>query len=504
MGFLNRYLLLLVFNVMNVVAFGAIVSVAVINIIDHDAPTNLIIYYGYTGLLSLGLLFSEVRVPRLLNAQARFLFTYTGRGILLTYFGCIVYTNSLYNVIACIFTVSLGVVYFVVAWVPFVPLHNGLLYNFSRWSCEGTEQFYNSAETIPYSSQQEQQQEQQQYEENGGLGYAQTEKAQQTLPIVPPFTTNTAVASASAGASYHIQQDAKSDGSVHASSHRQVPYNGAIHHHRVSSQATAALEPSSHYSKHISAHSIVWPEPPLPDAESRGLNWQQHSSTYMQRSDASADPLAHSPKSNNPLTAGTCRLSNESFIYGITNEPKVPDSTGDDYLDSIINSSCFAREVLDPNDNESIVVRDSNSPSRSYGLAANVVGSSNGHGGESPPDTHVSKRSMASLGTTSTGVANPHNQPMSRPFTSAALSPPRHAATLTNKVGGGAKRNSRNSHGSGLMERISPPMAYRVFAPETQAAFVQNMAHINDALSEDYTATHRGNRATKNQRNFKS
>ncbi|KAJ2556230.1 hypothetical protein EV175_002099, partial [Coemansia sp. RSA 1933] len=179
MGLLNRYLLLLVFNVLNVVAFGAIVSVAVINIVDHEAPTNLIIYYGYTGLLSLALLFSEIRVPRLLNAQARFLFTYTGRGILLTYFGCIVYTSSLYNVIACIFTVSLGVVYFVLAWVSFVPLHNGLLYNISRWRIEGTKQLNHSTTTIPYSSQQQQQQ-QDENEDNGDLGYAQTEKI---LPI---------------------------------------------------------------------------------------------------------------------------------------------------------------------------------------------------------------------------------------------------------------------------------------------------------------------------------
>ncbi|KAJ2480005.1 hypothetical protein IWW47_005984, partial [Coemansia sp. RSA 2052] len=146
MGYLNWYLLLLAFNVLNAVAFGAIVSVAAVNIADHSSPTNLIIYYAYTGLLSLALLLAEFRAPRLLSSQARFLFTYTGRGLLFTYFGCIVYTNTLYNVIACIYTVSLGVVYLVVAWVPVVPLQNGILYNWSRWCREGSEQFYGTEE----------------------------------------------------------------------------------------------------------------------------------------------------------------------------------------------------------------------------------------------------------------------------------------------------------------------------------------------------------------------
>ncbi|KAJ1727077.1 hypothetical protein LPJ61_004777, partial [Coemansia biformis] len=125
----NRYLLLLLFNVLNVAAFGAIVAVAVINVVDRAAPTNLLIYYGYTGLLSLVLLLSELRVPRLLHSQARFLFTYTGRGIVLTYFGCITYSDRTFNVFACIYAVSLGVVYFVVAWVPFVSTQHGLAYN---------------------------------------------------------------------------------------------------------------------------------------------------------------------------------------------------------------------------------------------------------------------------------------------------------------------------------------------------------------------------------------
>ncbi|KAJ1729998.1 hypothetical protein LPJ72_004681 [Coemansia sp. Benny D160-2] len=474
MGFLNRYLLLLVFNVLNIVAFGAIVSVAVINIVDHNAPTNLIIYYAYTGLLSLGLLFSEISVPRLLNAQARFLFTYTGRGILLTYFACVVYTNSLYNVIACIFTVSLGVVYFVVAWVPFVPLHNGLVCNFSRWRSEGNRQLHHSSASMPYSSYH--------IENNGvavdsALGYAQTEKLNHTLlPIVPPIST-TATATATAGdsddASAHPRQDTTTDTLMDGSSRPQhPPYHGAVRYHNwMMPQAHSTTPPlsadqASHYSKHVPARSINWSD-----------HQQQHNfPAGFQRSSTLADPdpdlVPSSPKHNtsSPPTAATSRFSNESFIYGLTNEPKVPDSTGDDYLDSIINSSCFAREVLDPNDDNSIVVRDTESPSRSYGLAANVVGgggSDHGHG--SPPRaSNGGGRSVTSLGTSMATTANTNEPPTVRPFTSAALSPPRHA-------------DGR------IVERISPPIPYRMFAPETQAAFVQNMAHVSSALSEDYT-----------------
>ncbi|KAJ1994885.1 hypothetical protein GGI04_005858, partial [Coemansia thaxteri] len=37
---------------------------------------------------------------------------------------------------------------------------------------------------------------------------------------------------------------------------------------------------------------------------------------------------------------------NESFIYGVTVATKQSNTTGDAYLDSIVNSSRFAREMM--------------------------------------------------------------------------------------------------------------------------------------------------------------
>ncbi|KAJ2480778.1 hypothetical protein IWW56_002219 [Coemansia sp. RSA 2131] len=246
MGCFNRFLLLLAFNVLNILAFGAIIAVAVINIVDHRAPTNLLIYYAYTGLLSLVLCVSELRVPRALHAQARFLFTYTGRGIVLTYFGCIVYTSKLFNVIACIYTVTLGVVYIVVAWVSVVPVHDGLLSNWSRWVHEGK----------------------------------------------------------------HVQ-GVDPEHKPHSYVHDVI--GAPIHGH------------------HTSVQSIVWP------------------------SDRRPDP-------------------HESFVYGVSTHPTHVQTTGDAYLDSIVNSSRFAREVMDPV-NESIVVRSSR------GLAEDCGQDAERHGG---------------------------------------------------------------------------------------------------------------------------
>ncbi|KAJ2346248.1 hypothetical protein GGH91_002266, partial [Coemansia sp. RSA 2671] len=220
MGYLNRYLLLLAFNMLNVIAFGAIVSVAAVNIADHTSPTNLIIYYAYTGLLSLALFVAEFRAPRLLSSQARFLFTYTGRGLLFTYFGCIVYTNTLYNVVACIYTVSLGVVYLVVAWVPVVPLQSGVLYNWSRWKCEGSEQFY-GAEGVA--------------EEHGG----DTRVGGKSRRRHEPNAT--------------VHRYSSPPGPVAES----VSALGV----RLSSQATAH-ELNPNYPAYVSAQSMVWPESP--------------------------------------------------------------------------------------------------------------------------------------------------------------------------------------------------------------------------------------------------
>ncbi|KAJ2366339.1 hypothetical protein H4S02_008586 [Coemansia sp. RSA 2611] len=351
MGYLNRYLLLLAFNVFNIVAFGGIVSVSIINIVDHQAPTNLIIYYAYTGLLSLALLLSEVRAPRLLNAQARFLFTYTGRGVVLTYFGCIVYTNKLFNIIACIYVVSLGVVYLVVAWTPFVPMQHGLLYNWSRWTHEGAEQFREDREGEPDDEEQAE-------ERNASL-----------------------------------LKSARTDDPAY-SAHVPALHPGYARHH-------------------TSVQSIAWPAPDT---------------------------------------------ANASFVYGLTVAAKRTESTGDAYLDSIVNSSRFAREVMDTNNDEMISVR---SP---HGLAAEIDYS------HDPPAGDVARRSATALAAVTPMYASP---PVLRPYTAAA-----------------------HYHGNASQLPISSPIPYHVFAPNSRESLAENMAQVSRALADGDTppAAHRFSR----------
>ncbi|KAJ2742206.1 hypothetical protein GGI20_004649 [Coemansia sp. BCRC 34301] len=378
MGYLNRYLLLLAFNVLNAVAFGAIVSVAVVNIANHSSPTNLIIYYAYTGLLSLALLLAEFRAPRLLSSQARFLFTYTGRGLLLTYFGCIVYTNTLYNVVACIYTISLGVVYLVLAWVPVVPLQNSIIYNWSRWCCEGSEQFYGA--------------------EDGSASQDHGSDTQhQRL----------------AGKAQH-QQDSVAPESVNA------------HVVRLSSQATAH-ELNPNYPAYVSAQSMVWPESPTELA-------------------ISGDHVV-----GQPPVATTERHKNESFVYGVSVETKQSDTTGDAYLDSIVNSSRFAREVMmDSDSDQVIVVRDTQS--------SMVARSSFGLAGE--------------LATGGTALVRPNSQAS---FAASAQSPALHFIP-------GPPLTRPYSPAAG---RISSPMPYHVFAPESRESLNENIVHISRALDVD-------------------
>ncbi|KAJ2703342.1 hypothetical protein H4R19_005315 [Coemansia spiralis] len=263
---LNHYLLLLLFNVLNVVAFGVITAVAVVNVVDRAAPTNLLVYYGYTGLLSLVLFLSELRAPRLLQAQARFLFTYTGRGIILTYFGCILYNdNHTFNVFACIYAVSLGVVYLVVAWVPFVSAQHGLLHNWSRWLNEGA----------------------------------------------PPRR-----------ASAPVDVTSRPSGAAHGWPLEKPSY-------RISEQATP-------YYPEPPVQPAAAPPPPAPVAG---------------KADA-GQSAEHAP---------VLHESNSSFIYGLTAEARPLKGTGDEYLDSIINSPRFAQDVTDGDDGR-IAVRDFCSP----------------------------------------------------------------------------------------------------------------------------------------------
>ncbi|KAJ2640691.1 hypothetical protein GGF44_002472 [Coemansia sp. RSA 1694] len=380
MGYLNRYLLLLAFNVLNAVAFGAIVSVAAVNIADHSSPTNLIIYYAYTGLLSLALLLAEFRAPRLLSSQARFLFTYTGRGLLFTYFGCIVYTNTLYNVIACIYTVSLGVVYLVVAWVPVVPLQNGILYNWSRWCREGSEQFYGTEE-----------------------GDARQEHP--TGKSRPQQNT---------GPALHR----------YSSPPGQAPASVNAHAVRLSSQATAH-ELNPNYPAYVSAQSMVWPESP--------------------------SELALNNDPGQLAISATERHKNESFVYGVSVETKQSDTTGDAYLDSIVNSSRFAREIMmDSEGDQVIVVRDAQAPvvaRSSFGLAGELA-----TGGTAL--VRPSSQASYAIPAQSTALHYTPSSPLARPYSPAAA-------------------------------RISSPMPYHVFAPESRESLNENIIHISRALNVD-------------------
>ncbi|KAJ2061425.1 hypothetical protein GGI17_003106 [Coemansia sp. S146] len=331
MGYLNRYLLLLAFNLLNAIAFGAIISVAAVNIADHSSPTNLIIYYAYTGLLSLALLVAEFRAPRLLNSQA---------------------------------------LYLVVAWVPVVPLQNGVLYNWSRWHCEGSEQFYGAEEGPD--------------EEHGGDTRQIGGKSRRRY--------ETAVAT---------HRYSSPPGPVAES----VSALGV----RLSSQATAH-ELNPNYPAYVSAQSMVWPESPSELA-------------------ISVDALANNAVAQPPVT----ERQNESFVYGVSVGTKQSNTTGDAYLDSIVNSSRFAREVMDSeNDNQVIVVRDGQSPA--------VVRSSFGLAGE-----------FAGNGTRPYSQCGP-GSPLARPCSAA---------------------------------RISSPMPYHVFAPESRESLNENIGHIDRALNDE-------------------
>ncbi|KAJ2798895.1 hypothetical protein H4R20_004648 [Coemansia guatemalensis] len=397
MGYLNQYLLLLVFNLLNVVAFGAIISVAVINIVDHTAPTNLIIYYGYTGLLSLALLLSELRVPLLLNSQARFLFTYTGRGIVLTYFGCIVYTDKLFNVIACVFTVSLGVIYFVVAWVPFISMQHGLLYNWARWTSEGSSQLkVNGNDSIAGHS-------------------PSLEKPLHTITM-------------DAGNIGRAQDPACYPGG---------PPEQAVSVHRL----------NQGYARHTSVQTITWPESPTEKA-------------------AESTALGAGEATTNADT-GTRRQTNDSFVYGLTAETKEPETTGDAYLDSIINSSRFAREVMDNTDDNCIAVRSPHGLSGSMGLARELE--SPARTGVEPPAGEIARRSVTSLASTAPLAYLPDSS-THRPYTSAAVHNPHYQIAPTNNRG---------------IAPISPPMPYHVFAPASRESLVENIAHVNRTLNSD-------------------
>ncbi|KAJ1674752.1 hypothetical protein EV182_002635 [Spiromyces aspiralis] len=132
--YLNSYLLLLVVNALNLVASGLIIAICIVNIVDGAPPTNVVIYNAYSACLFLALLAAEFRPPAFVADSTKFLLTYRGRGLLYTFFGCLVYTNTIFNIAACIFIETLGVTLFVLSWVNLVPPRYGLLYNWGQWT----------------------------------------------------------------------------------------------------------------------------------------------------------------------------------------------------------------------------------------------------------------------------------------------------------------------------------------------------------------------------------
>ncbi|KAJ1956778.1 hypothetical protein EC988_001166 [Linderina pennispora] len=341
---------------LNMLACAAIASVSVMNVIDHTSPTNLIIYQAYTGLLSLALLASEIRAPRFLNSQMRFLFTYGGRGLLYTYFGCIVYTNHLYNIIACVYTVTLGVAYLVLAWVPIIPLQHGLLYNWSHWCSEGAKQMYESSSKRTHRTRR-------------GI-------------------TNE-------------QYDAPLLGTAMPGLNRSS--NGSA------SQTTYFQERSVSFAK---------------DSDESSTLDQAASGNYTQQGEKRG-----------------------SRIYGMSTRARRLSTTGDAYLDEIVNSSRFARDMMDPSDSEYVVAGDSRHYKSPSGLASRISDNSS-------PRTTISIPPAAAY--TAEQPALTEQTYMSQP---------------------------RDGMGTGN-NRISSPLPYHLFAPESRESINNSLSQITRELEK--------------------
>ncbi|KAJ1912097.1 hypothetical protein IWQ60_009823 [Tieghemiomyces parasiticus] len=150
-AYFNIYGLFLFFNLLNLAVYGLVIAVACKNVI-HSA-TNVIIYNSYTGSLCLLLLFAEFRLPSFVHEYLKFLCTYRGRGLLYTFFGCLVYAPSTFNIVACILVVSVGVAFFLLSWVPMAPPSFGLLDNWRAWTYQGTRNLYrNTTKADPHNS----------------------------------------------------------------------------------------------------------------------------------------------------------------------------------------------------------------------------------------------------------------------------------------------------------------------------------------------------------------
>ncbi|ORX65610.1 hypothetical protein DL89DRAFT_296049 [Linderina pennispora] len=212
----------------------------------------------------------NVRAPRFLNSQMRFLFTYGGRGLLL------------YNIIACVYTVTLGVAYLVLAWVSIIPLQHGLLYNWSALVlARARKQMYESSSKRTHRTRR-------------GM-------------------TNE-------------QYDAPLLGTAMPGLNRSS--NGSA------SQTTYFQERSVSFAK---------------DSDEFSTLDQAASGNYTQQKEKRG-----------------------SRIYGMSTRARRLSTTGDAYLDEIVNSSRFARDMMDPSDSEYVVAGDSRHYKSPSGLASRI------------------------------------------------------------------------------------------------------------------------------------
>ncbi|KAJ1967257.1 hypothetical protein IWQ62_001976 [Dispira parvispora] len=144
-AYLNIYGLFLCFNLLSLGVLGLIIATACQNI--TNSPTNVIIYNAYTGCLCLLLFVAEFHLPRFVHEYLLFLCTYRGRGLLYTFFGCLVYAPHPFNIAACIIVVATGVFFFIISWVRFPSPSFGIIANWRAWCHQGTRDLYRRTTT---------------------------------------------------------------------------------------------------------------------------------------------------------------------------------------------------------------------------------------------------------------------------------------------------------------------------------------------------------------------
>jgi len=120
----NLYILSLIFNVLNLSVYGLILAASVLKFLILEQ--NVIVITSFSGVASLFLVFSEFYISQMIYDYFRFLVTFRGRGGLLLILGFIVFEKTnLFNVIATYYTVSIGLLYVVISFVPhLLPLND--------------------------------------------------------------------------------------------------------------------------------------------------------------------------------------------------------------------------------------------------------------------------------------------------------------------------------------------------------------------------------------------